>query len=173
MRCRCRVESLLRFLLSGQTPDENEARDVQALYARFGLPLPEGYWRWRLALLRLWLSWPRAKAFYGGTLGLPLEYEDDFAVVFNAHGTMLRVTPVPEMVIAGYTVLGWNVNDIELSARELCAAGVRFERFPGLRQDELGIWDAPGGTKVAWFRDPDGNILSLSQQARARQKERD
>jgi catechol 2,3-dioxygenase-like lactoylglutathione lyase family enzyme len=105
----------------------------------------------------------RAKAFYGGTLGLPLVYEDDFAIVFNAHGTTLRVTPVPEMVVAGYTVLGWHVSDIEGSARELSAGGVEFARFPGLDQDGLGIWNAPSGTRVAWFKDPDGNILSLSQ----------
>jgi catechol 2,3-dioxygenase-like lactoylglutathione lyase family enzyme len=105
----------------------------------------------------------RAKAFYGGTLGLPLVYEDDFAIVFDAHGTTLRVTPVREMAVAGYTVLGWSVTDIGKSVRELNGAGVRFERFAGLEQDELGVWTAPGGARVAWFRDPDGNVLSLSQ----------
>ena len=105
----------------------------------------------------------RAKAFYGGTLGLALVYEDDFAIVFDAYGTTLRVTPVSQMVAAGYTVLGWSVEDIEGSVRELSARGVNFARFPGLEQDASGIWKAPGGTRVAWFKDPDGNVLSLSQ----------
>jgi catechol 2,3-dioxygenase-like lactoylglutathione lyase family enzyme len=105
----------------------------------------------------------RARAFYLEALGLPLQYEDDFAIVFNAHGTTLRVTPVQEMVAAGYTVLGWSVTDIAAMAKELSARGVRFERFPGLAQDEAGVWQAPGGARVAWFRDPDGNVLSISQ----------
>jgi catechol 2,3-dioxygenase-like lactoylglutathione lyase family enzyme len=103
-----------------------------------------------------------AKAFYGESLGLPLTYEDDFAVVFDANGITLRVTPVPTHVAAGYTVLGWNVPDMGAAVSELRAQGVVFERFPGLAQDENGVWKAPGGTQVAWFKDPDGNILSVS-----------
>ena len=105
----------------------------------------------------------RAKAFYGGVLGLPLVYQDDFAVVFDAHGTTLRVAIVPGIVVAPYTVLGWNVNDIAAAARGLTEAGVQFERYPWMEQNELGIWNAPGGAKVAWFKDPEGNVLSLSQ----------
>ncbi len=105
----------------------------------------------------------RAKAFYGDVLGLKLVYQDDFAVVFDAHGTTLRVAIVPEIVIAPYTVLGWNVDDIAKVARGLAEAGVRFERYPWMQQDELGVWNAPGGAKVAWFKDPEGNVLSLSQ----------
>ncbi len=105
----------------------------------------------------------RAKAFYGGVLGLTLVYDDDFAVVFDAHGTTLRVAIVPEIVVAPYTVLGWNVDDIAKVARGLVAAGVQFERYAWMEQDELGIWSAPGGAKVAWFKDPEGNVLSLSQ----------
>jgi catechol 2,3-dioxygenase-like lactoylglutathione lyase family enzyme len=104
----------------------------------------------------------RAKAFYGETLGLRLISEDAFAVVFDAHGTMLRVTPVGEMVPARYTVLGWQVSDIEAAVGELSVKGVVFERYAGLAQDEHGVWTAPGGTKVAWFQDPDGNLLSVS-----------
>jgi catechol 2,3-dioxygenase-like lactoylglutathione lyase family enzyme len=105
----------------------------------------------------------RAKAFYGDVLGLKLVYQDDFAVVFDAHGTTLRVAIVPEIVIAPYTVLGWNVDDIAKVARGLAEAGVRFERYPWMQQDELGVWNAPGVAKVAWFKDPEGNVLSLSQ----------
>jgi catechol 2,3-dioxygenase-like lactoylglutathione lyase family enzyme len=105
----------------------------------------------------------RAKAFYEGTLGLTLVSEDHFATVFNANGTTLRVTPVHEIAIGAYTVLGWEVADIEGAVSGLVSQGVLFERFPGLPQDENGIWEAPGGTRVAWFKDPDGNILSVAQ----------
>jgi catechol 2,3-dioxygenase-like lactoylglutathione lyase family enzyme len=105
----------------------------------------------------------RAKAFYGGVLGLRLISEDGFAVVFDANGTTLRVGIVPELVLAPYTVLGWGVDDIAAAVRGLTAAGVQFERYSFLQQDDLGIWSAPGGAKVAWFKDLDGNVLSLSQ----------
>ena len=105
----------------------------------------------------------RAKAFYGGVLGLRLISEDGFAVVFDANGTTLRVGIVPELVLAPYTVLGWGVKDITAMVRGLAAAGVPFERYAWMQQDELGIWSAPGGAKVAWFQDPDGNVLSVSQ----------
>lgn len=105
----------------------------------------------------------RAKSFYRDTLGLTLTGEDGFALVFDVHGTMLRVTTVREVVPAAYTVLGWNVADIIQTATRLVEAGVTMERFQGLSQDDLGIWTAPGGAKVAWFKDPDGNILSISQ----------
>jgi catechol 2,3-dioxygenase-like lactoylglutathione lyase family enzyme len=106
----------------------------------------------------------RAKKFYRDTLGLPLVSEElPFALVFDAHGTMLRVAIAKEVVPARYTVLGWQVPDIVAAARTLSEAGVRFERYPGMEQDELGIWAAPGGAHVAWFKDPDGNTLSISQ----------
>jgi catechol 2,3-dioxygenase-like lactoylglutathione lyase family enzyme len=108
-------------------------------------------------------SAPRAKVFYRDTLGLRLVHEDDFAVVFDANGTTLRVTPVPTFVQATYTVLGWEVSDILLAVTDLKSRGVEFERFPGLPQDEHGIWSAPGEVQVAWFKDPDGNILSVAQ----------
>jgi catechol 2,3-dioxygenase-like lactoylglutathione lyase family enzyme len=104
-----------------------------------------------------------AKAFYRDTLGLKLVSEDDFALVFDANGTMLRVSLVKDVVAAPYTVLGWEVADIAAAVRALNAAGVRFERYPSLPQDELGVWHTPGGTGVAWFKDPDGNLLSVSQ----------
>jgi catechol 2,3-dioxygenase-like lactoylglutathione lyase family enzyme len=105
----------------------------------------------------------RAKAFYGEVLGLRLLSEDGFAVVFDANGTTLRVAIVQDVVPAPYTVLGWDVEDIAATAGRLTAAGVVFERYAWLQQDELGIWSAPSGAKVAWFKDLDGNVLSLSQ----------
>jgi catechol 2,3-dioxygenase-like lactoylglutathione lyase family enzyme len=105
----------------------------------------------------------KAKAFYGDTLGLRLVNEDEFALTFDAHGTMLRVSRVEKAVIAPYTVLGWGVQDIAATAKALQQNGVTFEHVPGLPQDELGVWNAPGGAKVAWFKDPDGNLLSISQ----------
>jgi catechol 2,3-dioxygenase-like lactoylglutathione lyase family enzyme len=107
----------------------------------------------------------RARKFYGDTLGLRLVLDQlPFALVFDVGGTMLRVTPAKELHPAGYTVLGWQVQDIVHAAKALEEAGVRFERYPGLEQDELGVWTAPGSAaKVAWFKDPDGNILSITQ----------
>lgn len=105
----------------------------------------------------------RAKTFYRDTLGLTLLSEDPFALAFDAHGIMLRVTSVKALTAAPYTVLGWKVSDIAAAAKELQAAGVKLERYEGFGQDELGIWTAPGGTKVAWFKDPDGNTLSLTE----------
>ena len=106
----------------------------------------------------------RAKKFYRGTLGLQLVSEQlPFALVFDANGTMLRVTIVQEMIAAPYTVLGWELPDIAATVRELVAAGVKLERFPGMPQDDHGIWTSPSGAKVAWFKDPDGNVLSVTQ----------
>jgi catechol 2,3-dioxygenase-like lactoylglutathione lyase family enzyme len=106
---------------------------------------------------------PRAKAFYARTLGLRFVSEDPFALVFDAAGTMLRVAVVPQLKPAGYTVLGWLVPDIRRAIRGLVRRGVAFERFDGFGQDEDGIWASPSGARVAWFRDPDGNMLSLTQ----------
>ena len=106
----------------------------------------------------------RAKKFYGGVLGLRLVLDQlPFALVFDVHGTMLRVTPINKVKPAGYTVLGWQVPDITVAAKALSKAGVHIERYPRLKQDDLGIWSAPGGAKVAWFKDPDGNTLSISE----------
>jgi catechol 2,3-dioxygenase-like lactoylglutathione lyase family enzyme len=106
----------------------------------------------------------RAKGFYRDKLGLRLVSEDGFALVFDANGTMLRVSIVREVTPAQYTVLGWAVTDIAGTAKELEKAGVPLEHFNFLPdQDSQGIWTAPGGARVAWFKDPDGNMLSLSQ----------
>jgi catechol 2,3-dioxygenase-like lactoylglutathione lyase family enzyme len=105
----------------------------------------------------------RARQFYEQTLGLRVTGENDFACVFDAHGTMLRVTAVPAVVPAAYTVLGWRVTGIEAAASDLAARGVVFIRYDSMDQDSNGIWTTPGGDKVAWFADPDGNILSLTE----------
>ena len=105
----------------------------------------------------------KARAFYQDTLRLKLIEDSPFAVVFDANGTMLRVTKVQNVVAVPYTILGWQVTDIAAEVRELAARGIRFEKFPGMDQDEDGIWVSPGGARVAWFKDPDGNTLSLTQ----------
>jgi catechol 2,3-dioxygenase-like lactoylglutathione lyase family enzyme len=105
----------------------------------------------------------RARDFYGDVLGLPLDDESPFALVFQDNATMLRITAVPSLEPAPYTVLGWAVPDISSTVRDLRERGVAFERFAGVDQDELGIWHAPSGARVAWFKDPDGNTLSLTQ----------
>jgi catechol 2,3-dioxygenase-like lactoylglutathione lyase family enzyme len=107
----------------------------------------------------------RARAFYEGVLGLRLvEDEKPFALVFDANGTMLRVTPVHDHRPLPHTVLGWEVVSIESTVQSLKAAGVEFLRFPGLNDTLLlGIWTSPSGAQVAWFKDPDGNMLSITQ----------
>jgi catechol 2,3-dioxygenase-like lactoylglutathione lyase family enzyme len=102
----------------------------------------------------------RSREFYEGVLGLALESQDGFACQFRSGDTRLRVTLVEEFSPQPFTVLGWSVPDLEAAIAEL---GVTVERFDRVEQDEHGIWTAPTGTRVAWFKDPDGNTLSLSQ----------
>lgn len=105
----------------------------------------------------------RARAFYRDTLGLTLIEENSFALVFDINGIMLRVTNVHELNPAQYTILGWEVPDITASVKQLAAGGVVFSRFPGMSQDADGVWTSPSGARIAWFADPDGNTLSLTQ----------
>jgi catechol 2,3-dioxygenase-like lactoylglutathione lyase family enzyme len=108
----------------------------------------------------------RAKVFYRDTLGLTLVSEEPpFALVFDANGIMIRLGMAKEHKPAQGTVLGWQVPDIVAAVKELEQAGVHFERygFDWMKQDELGIWTAPTGARIAWFKDPDGNVLSLSE----------
>ncbi|MGA9566406.1 MAG: VOC family protein [Candidatus Korobacteraceae bacterium] len=105
----------------------------------------------------------RAKAFYSEKLGLRFVSEDPFALVFDANGNMLRLTKMKEFTPQRFSIMGWEVADIEAAVRQLTATGVTFERYGFFKQDELGIWTAPDGTKVAWFLDPDGNNLGISQ----------
>jgi catechol 2,3-dioxygenase-like lactoylglutathione lyase family enzyme len=107
----------------------------------------------------------KARKFYEEILGLRLvSDEPPFALVFDANGTMLRVTSVHEHTAASFTVLGWEVDDIISVVERLVNAGVEFIRYPGLNEnDPHGIWTAPSGAQVAWFRDPEGNILSVTR----------
>ncbi len=105
-----------------------------------------------------------ARSFYVDVLGLKLTSDDPFALAFDAGGTMLRIAKVEQLQPAPFTVLGWIVADIESAADELSARGVIFERYPErMHQDARGIWTSPSRAKVAWFRDPDGNTLSITQ----------
>ena len=109
-----------------------------------------------------------AREFYESVLGLKFRLDDGFALVFDTAGIMLRVTPVKEFTPHQFSVLGWEVDDITSAVTELKDRGVVFEKydFPWMSQDELGIWTAPDGTCVAWFKDPDGNLLSVAQHAK-------
>jgi catechol 2,3-dioxygenase-like lactoylglutathione lyase family enzyme len=107
----------------------------------------------------------KAKPFYAGALGLPILAEDDFAVTLDlGNGMTIRLTDLPGHTAAQHTVLGWGVPDIRAAVAELKAKGVTFRIYEGFGQDEAGIWSPPGGgAQVAWFTDPDGNVLSLTQ----------
>jgi catechol 2,3-dioxygenase-like lactoylglutathione lyase family enzyme len=108
----------------------------------------------------------RAQRFYTDQLGLTLVEANPAAVVLDSGGVQLRVTLVAEKTAAPYTVLGWQVDDLTAAVAELRARGVSFHRYPGMDQDGDDAWTAPDGTRVAWFPDPDANLLSLSQHPR-------
>ena len=105
----------------------------------------------------------KTRAFYEGVLGLRFVKDDGFALVFDANGIVVRAAKMKEVTPVPFTVLGWQVTKIEDMVRALQKRGVQFEVFGFFKQDELGIWTAPTGDKVAWFKDPDGNILSVSE----------
>jgi catechol 2,3-dioxygenase-like lactoylglutathione lyase family enzyme len=105
----------------------------------------------------------RARAFYEGVLGLAFVADEWPALVFRVGDSMLRIQKVEQVHPAPYTALGWTVSDIRRTVQELRAAGVAFQRYDGMNQDADGIWAAPSGALVAWFRDPDGHVLSLTQ----------
>jgi len=114
----------------------------------------------------------RARRFFEGVLGLTVESQDDFALVLRtpgstgsagSAGSAIRVTRVQQITPAPYTVLGWSVADLRRTLEDLRQRGVTFTRYPGMNQDELGVWTAPSGARVAWFADPDGNVLSLTE----------
>ncbi len=105
----------------------------------------------------------KARAFYQDRLGLRLVSEDSFALVFDVEGVMLRATLVPEFTPQPFTVLGWQVQDARAMAKNMTAGGIVFERYPGLPQGDDGLWQAPSGALIGWFKDPDGNILSITQ----------
>jgi catechol 2,3-dioxygenase-like lactoylglutathione lyase family enzyme len=105
----------------------------------------------------------KARQFYEGVLGLRFVKDDGFALVLDANGIMVRVAKAADFKPVPFTILGWQVSEIEKVVAALQERGVHFEIFGFLEQDQLGIWTAPGGDKVAWFKDPDGNLLSVSQ----------
>jgi catechol 2,3-dioxygenase-like lactoylglutathione lyase family enzyme len=105
----------------------------------------------------------RSRSFYEGTLGLRSINDDAFALVMDANGIMLRIVSVGDFTPFPFTILGWQVEDIHASVAEFTARGLHFTRYEFLNQAPDGVWTAPGGAKVAWFLDPDGNTLSLSQ----------
>ena len=107
----------------------------------------------------------RARGFYVDLLGLKLVSQDEFALEVESNSTHIRITKVERFTPFPFTILGWRTADIVSTVRALAAKGVIFERYHFLQQDDDGVWIAPGGTKVAWFRDPDGNTLSLSEHA--------
>jgi catechol 2,3-dioxygenase-like lactoylglutathione lyase family enzyme len=118
---------------------------------------------WQLVAFIATSDAPRARRFYENVLDLPLISDDPFALIFDGHGTLLRVQKLDAVSPGPYTALGWTTRDIEADVRALGAKGVTFERYEGMTQDGAGIWTAPDGAKVAWFKDPDGNLLSLSE----------
>ena len=106
----------------------------------------------------------RARAFYEEVLGLRFLYDDNFAIVMDSAGTHIRIARVPDFQPYPFTLLGWEVPDIDAAVSSLTARGVQFHRYSFLDQAPNGVWTAPGGAaRVAWFPDPDGNLLSLSQ----------
>jgi catechol 2,3-dioxygenase-like lactoylglutathione lyase family enzyme len=103
-----------------------------------------------------------ATVFYRDVLGLRFVSDDPFALVFDLNGTALRIAKVESVTPVQNTILGWQVDDIEATVRGLTEKGVAFERYPQLDQDDIGIWTSPGA-RIAWFKDPDGNTLSLTE----------
>jgi catechol 2,3-dioxygenase-like lactoylglutathione lyase family enzyme len=109
----------------------------------------------------------KARAFYEGPLGLKLVSDEPHALVFDVGGSMLRIAKAPPFTPLPFTVLGFHVDDIANECARLVARGVSFERYPQFEQGAVGIWRAPSGAQIAWFKDPDGNLLSLTQFDRA------
>jgi catechol 2,3-dioxygenase-like lactoylglutathione lyase family enzyme len=105
----------------------------------------------------------RSRRFYEGTLGQRVASVDGFAVVLDVDGVPVRVVRVGESLRPQpFTIFGWRVEDLDAEVTALAAGGIEFLRFDGMDQDEAGVWTAPGGTRIAWFADPDGNVLSLN-----------
>jgi catechol 2,3-dioxygenase-like lactoylglutathione lyase family enzyme len=105
----------------------------------------------------------RSRMFYEQVLGLAFVADEPPALVFKIGDRMLRIQKVERVLAAPYTALGWAVSDIRQIVRDLHSAGVAFQRYPGMNQDGDGIWPAPSGALIAWFQDPDGHVLSLTQ----------
>jgi len=109
------------------------------------------------------LDYRKARSFYKDHLGFSFVSQDDFALVVRAGNNLIRIVKLPEFKPLPSTALGWQVEDIEAAVDWLQTRGVVFEKYPFVQDRERGIWTAPGGDTVAWFKDPDGNVLSVSQ----------
>jgi len=105
----------------------------------------------------------KSREFYEGKLGFRFVSDDQFALVMQAGKSTIRIAKVKDFTPAQYTVMGWEVKDVEAMVKSLNKRGVKFEKYPFVEDRKLGIWTAPSGAKVAWFKDPDGNVLSLGQ----------
>ncbi|HYM08074.1 MAG TPA: VOC family protein [Terriglobales bacterium] len=105
----------------------------------------------------------QSRAFYENKLGFRFVSDDPFALVMQAGESSIRIAKAKDFTPAPYTVMGWEVSDVEAVVKWLTQRGVAFEKYPFVQDRELGIWTTPGGDKVAWFKDPDGNVLSVSQ----------
>lgn len=105
----------------------------------------------------------RSREFYEGKLGFKFVSDDQFALVMQAGKSMIRIAKAGKFTPAQYTVMGWEVTDIEAVVKWLTGRGVSFEKYPFVQDQKSGIWTTPNGDKVAWFKDPEGNVLSLSQ----------
>jgi catechol 2,3-dioxygenase-like lactoylglutathione lyase family enzyme len=105
----------------------------------------------------------RSRLFYEDTLGLTVTDQNPYACVLRGEGTVIRVARVEELTPQPFTILGWIVPDMRATIRELTARGVTFTRYDGMGQDDDGVWTTPGNDQIAWFKDPDGNTLSLTQ----------
>ena len=108
-------------------------------------------------------DYAKARAFYEGKLGLRFVNQDQFALVFDCNGNMVRIAKAGDVKPQSFTVLGWEVTEIEKKVLQVQQKGITFEKYGLPGQDERGIWNAPGGDRIAWFKDPDGNVLSISQ----------
>ncbi len=113
-------------------------------------------------------DYDRARAFFEGKLGFQFVSVDQFALAMRAGGNMIRISKVPDFAPARNKVLGWEVTEIEAAVAWLKERGVSFGKYPFIQDPELGIWTTPSGDKVAWFKDPDGNVLSISQHNESR-----
>ena len=105
----------------------------------------------------------RARVFYEGVLGLTVASIDGFAMVIGHGSNCIRIVAAGAFTPQRFTILGWETAALAVTMQALSARGVKFLRFDGIGQDDIGIWRAPSGDQVAWFNDPDGNVLSLSQ----------
>jgi catechol 2,3-dioxygenase-like lactoylglutathione lyase family enzyme len=119
---------------------------------------------YKIVAFVLTTDYARARSFYEGALGLEFVSQDNFALVLRAQSNMLRIVKAQTFIPAQHTVLGWEVSDIEKLVKDLTARGVSLEKYSWVKDPlGLGIWTAPNGDKVAWFKDPDGNVLSVSE----------